>query len=110
MSTTVELHLSAAYRHAQRSLGHWLEQGSTGLRQRAFAVRAALAQLDVTEQHRLARWLAWLCVAAQSRGEVTPEARIGRLDPALHQSLALSLARLPAGIGRLRAQGHRLSA
>lgn len=110
MSTTVELHLSAAYRHAQRNLGHWLEQGTTGLRQRAFAVRAALAQLDPVEHHRLARWLAWLCVAAQSRGEANPEARIGRLDPALHRSLLLSLARLPAGIGQPRAPGHRLSA
>ncbi|HET6555146.1 MAG TPA: hypothetical protein VFG49_16595 [Dyella sp.] len=99
MSTTIaELSLSPAYRLAQRAVASWLERGQAGARQAAFAARAALASLDTVERSRLARWLAWLAVAAHSRGEESPQARVGRLDASLHQAMEDALARLPAGM------------
>ena len=96
MSTTIaELTLSPAYRLAQRALAAWLERGHTGARQAAFATRAALSALDATERSRLARWLAWLSVAARSQGDVAPEGHIQRLDASLHQAMQDALTRLP---------------
>ncbi|WP_445145772.1 hypothetical protein [Dyella sp. Tek66A03] len=111
MSTTIaELSLSKAYRHAQRSLSSWLERGEAGARQGAFVVRAALGGLDATERGRLARWLAWLSVAARSRGKASLEARIHRLDASLHEAVQDALARLPAGMLEVTSHRHRRSA
>ena len=112
MSTTIaELSLSKAYRHAQRSLSSWLERGdAAGARQGAFAVRAALGGLDATERSRMARWLAWLSVAARSRGQASLEGRIHRLDASLHQAVQDALARLPAGMLEVTTHRHRRSA
>ncbi|MHA6206038.1 hypothetical protein ACXU4B_16550 [Dyella soli] len=111
MSTTIaELSLSKAYRQAQRAMAAWLERGPAGARQGAFGLRTALAGLDPTERGRLARWLAWLSVAARSRGETLPEGRIQRLDATLHQAMEDALARLPAGVLAAPARIHRRSA
>ena len=97
MSTSTELVLSAAYRHAQRTIAPWLEQAHANARQRAFAARAALANLDPLERNRLARWLAWWCVSISRRGEASLAMRILRLDVALHQAVETAMARLPLG-------------
>ena len=110
MPTTIaELVLSAAYRSAQRALSAWLEYGNAAARRRAFAVRAALAALDATERDRLARWLAWLCVAASSHGEDSLSARIRRLDATMHAAMEDALARLPKVTPQL-VRSRRLSA
>lgn len=111
MSTTIaELSLTKAYRQAQRVLASWLERGPADARQGVFAVRAALGGLDATERSRLARWLAWLSVAARSRAEVSPEGRIQRLDASLHQAVQDALARLPASTREVTSRIHRRSA
>ena len=111
MSTTIaELSLSPAYRLAQRSVSSWLERGQDGARRAAFAARAALAGLDAVERGRLARWLAWLEVAALSRGEESPQSRVGRLDASLHQAVEDALARLPGGLLDTTRKLHRKSA
>ncbi|WP_109125401.1 hypothetical protein [Dyella sp. C11] len=111
MSTTIaELSLSPAYRLAQRALAFWLERGPSGARQAAFAARAALSGLDATERSRLARWLAWLEVAARSQGMVSPEARVQRLDATLHLAMQDALARLPGQTGVANLGNHRRSA
>ncbi|WP_130619278.1 hypothetical protein [Dyella amyloliquefaciens] len=109
-STIAELSLSPAYRLAQRTTAYWLERGQAGARQAAFAARSALASLDATERSRLARWLAWLVVAAQSRGEESPLGRVRRLDITLHQAMEDALARLPADMLRTPRQFQRRSA
>jgi hypothetical protein len=110
MPTTIaELALSAAYRQAQRALAAWLERGSAEMRRGAFAARAAIAGLDAAERHRLARWLAWLCVAARSRGESIIQLRIQRLDAALSMMVEDVLSRLPAGIGPSPGRDYHLS-
>jgi hypothetical protein len=96
MSTTVELSLSPAYRSAQRALAAWVEQAGAAARRNAFAARAALAGLNPAERGRLARWLAWLCVAAGSRGDFGLIARIRRLDGPLYTSVDEALDLLPA--------------
>jgi len=111
MSTTIsELSLSPAYRLAQRSLASWLEHGHSGARRAAFIARAALSGLDATERSRIARWLAWLQVAAQSRGAISPEGRIQRLDATLHQAMQDALTRLPGQTVVARTGNHRRSA
>ena len=111
MSTTVaELSLSPAYRLAQRALAFWLERGHVGLRQAAFAARSALSALDPTERGRIARWLAWLEVAAQSRGLASPEARIRRLDASLHHAMQDAFKRLPGQTVVASKGNHRRSA
>ena len=95
--TLPELALSAPYRQAQRSLAQWLERDRSGARRQVFAVRAALASLNATERHGLSRWLAWLCVAAASRGESVLD-RIQRLDLTLGASTEMALSYLPVGI------------
>jgi hypothetical protein len=111
MSTTIaELSLSKAYRQAQRMLSSWLERGPADARQGAFAVRAALGGLDATERSRLARWLAWLSVAARSRAQASPDGRILRLDASLHQAVQDALARLPASTREVTSKIHRRSA
>lgn len=111
MSTTIaELSLSPAYRLAQRSVASWLERGPAGARQAAFAARAALAGLDAVERSRLGRWLAWLVVAALSRGEESPQVRVGRLDASLHQAMEDALERLPGGAFDITSKWHRRSA
>ena len=111
MSTTIaELSLSPAYRLAQRSLACWLEPGQAEARRAAFAARAALSGLDPTERGRIARWLAWLEVAAQSRGSLSPQARIQRLDASLHQAMQDALTRLPGQTVVARTGKHRRSA
>lgn len=96
MSQTIpQLSLSPVYRHAQRMLGAWLEQGHATARLHAVRVRAALAPLDPVERHRFARWLAWLCVAAEHRRSDL-HGRIRRLDATLHRSVEAAVALLPA--------------
>ncbi|MEI7036624.1 hypothetical protein [Fulvimonas yonginensis] len=89
-----QLSLSPVYRHAQRLLGAWLEQGQASARLHAVRVRAALAALDPVERHRFARWLAWLCVAAEYR-RVDLGTRIRRLDAALSRAVEAARATLP---------------
>lgn len=91
-------------------MAYWLERGQAGARQAAFAARSALAGLDATERGRLARWLAWLVVAAQSQGEESPLGRVRRLDITLHQAMEDALARLPADMLRTPRQIQRRSA
>ncbi|MBV8157597.1 MAG: hypothetical protein JO278_08070 [Dyella sp.] len=111
MPTTIaELSLSPAYRLAQRALASWLERGHADARLDAFATRAALAGLDATERSRLARWLAWLAVAAGSRGAASPEARIRRLDASLHQAMEDAFKRLPLGVREVSTRTQRRSA
>jgi hypothetical protein len=93
-STLPQLSLSPVYRHAQRALGAWLEQDRACARRQALRVRTALAALDAVERHRLVRWLAWLCLAAQHRGADLGE-RIRRLDAALSRTVEAALATLP---------------
>jgi len=109
-STIAELSLSPAYRLAQRAMASWLERGQVGARRAAFAARSALAGLDATERGRLARWLAWLAVAAQSHGKASPLGRVRRLDATLHQGVEDALARLPADLLETPLQFHRRSA
>jgi hypothetical protein len=94
-STVPQLSLSPVYRHAQRVLGAWLEQGHATARLHAVRVRAALAPLDPVERHRFARWLAWLCVAAEHRRSDL-DGRIRRLDATLHRAVETARALLPA--------------
>jgi hypothetical protein len=94
MATVAELALSATYREAQRTLSAWLERGQREARRSAFAARASLAGLDATERHRLARWLAWLCMAAGCKG-VALQARIRHLDGVLGEATSAALAQLP---------------
>ena len=91
-------------------MASWLERGQVGARQAAFAARSALAGLDATERGRLARWLAWLAVAAQSHGNASPLGRVRRLDATLHQGVEDALARLPADLLETPLQFHRRSA
>lgn len=111
MTTTIaELSLSPAYRLAQRALASWLEHGRAGARRAAFVARATLSGLDATERSRIARWLAWLEVAARSRGSVSPQDRVQRLDATLHQAMQDALARLPGQTVVARTGNHRRSA
>jgi hypothetical protein len=108
MSTTVaELSLSPAYRLAQRALASWLERGHAGARQAAFAARAALSGLDATERSRIARWLAWLEVAAASRGLASLGARVQRLDASLHQAMQDAFTRLPGQTPVVQKGNHK---
>lgn len=109
-STIAELTLSSPYRHAQRILAAWLEQGQALARRRAFAVRVALAALTAAERHRMARWLAWLAVAAESRRQPALLPRIRLLDATLGQAAEDALARLPVDIAAKRADNRRLTA
>lgn len=106
--TTPEMALSAPYRKAQRLLSEWLEGGRTARRQ-VFAIRALLPTLDVSDKHRLCRWLAWWCVAAGQRGEWLL-GRIQRLDAVLGTSTEKALSQLPAGMGLSAIRDHRKSA
>jgi hypothetical protein len=104
MTTTIaEITLSETYRNAQRVLADWLEREGTSARRRAFLARAALARLDAVERYRLARWLAWLCMAASVRGE-SLIGRIKRLDTSLGTTTADAFARLPVSLGHGHAQ------
>lgn len=108
--TIAELHLSGPYRHAQRTLAAWLDQGHAAARRSMFAVRTALGALNAAERHQLARWLAWLSVAQQSRQQSTPQGRIQRLDATLLQAMEDAMARLPPGFTGTQTQTRRLSA
>lgn len=94
--TAAEVKLSAAYREAQRVLTRWLESRGPKPRPSVFTARAALATLEQHERYSLARWLAWLQVAAGSRGEHGLDARLKRLDRALFLAYRHALQRLPA--------------
>jgi hypothetical protein len=107
--TTPELILSTPYRHAQRLLADWLERDVVDALRQVFAVRAALASLSAVEQHSLSRWLAWLCVAAASRGE-SIIGRIRRLDLSLGASTEKALSRLPSGMDFQAIRSGRKSA
>lgn len=109
-STIAELSLSGPYRHAQRILAAWLEQGQALARRRAFAVRVALAALSAPERHRLARWLAWLAVAAESRRQPPLLPRIRLLDIPLGQAAEDAFARLPVDKASKPADNQRLTA
>lgn len=103
--------LSPTYRHAQRLLARWLEdEHDADGHDTRFAVRAAWHALDAVEHDRMARWLAWLCLAASRRGDTTPMPRLQRLDAALGRAIGHAMHKLP---GRSTAtSGHllRLSA
>jgi hypothetical protein len=100
--------LSAGYRKAQRLLSEWLERDGTARRQ-VFTIRAAIAGLSAPDRHSLSRWLAWLQVAAISRG-VSILGRLQRLEPTLGASTELALARLPVDIAGETFRKHRKSA
>ncbi|MBB3227780.1 hypothetical protein FHW69_002412 [Luteibacter sp. Sphag1AF] len=100
-NTSPELLLSPAYRQAQRALSAWIEQTGTGARQHAFIVRASLGALSATERGSLARWVAWLCVAGESRGDLSLFTRIRRLDTSIQTSVDEALSRLPGAATRL---------
>ena len=95
-TTFTELVLTPVYRQAQRALTQWLEHGHGTARQLAFRARAALAQLDPVERHRMARWLAWMSVAEHSRGRRMLDTRLKQLDGALHHLVQEALQLLPA--------------
>lgn len=108
--TTTEMALSPVYRHAQRTLGAWLEQRSAAARRGAFGARMALAALDPVERHRCARWVAWVCLAARSQGAPDYAERLSYLDTAFHQSVRLALDALPHmpwAAGKTRARRMR---
>ena len=107
-ATIPEMALSAPYRKAQRLLSAWMERDRT-IHKQVFAVRTAVAALDARDRHSLSRWLAWLCVAAMSRGE-SILSRIQRLDAALGASTEGALARLPADIVGETLRNHRKTA
>lgn len=96
MSTIAEIQLSPTLRAAQRSVAAWLERTGADARRAAFTARAAVADLDHTDQGRLTRWLAWICHASSSQGNLAPQARIVRLDPRLGARIAAEMERLPA--------------
>jgi len=93
-STMPQMSLSPVYRHAQRVLGAWLEQGHAAARLQAVRVRSALTPLDAVERHRFARWLAWLCVTAESR-RIDLGRRLRYLDATLWRAVQAALATLP---------------
>ncbi|HTV85220.1 MAG TPA: hypothetical protein VME63_07430 [Dyella sp.] len=101
--------LSAPYRTAQRLLASWLEGDRIRARSQVFALRTALAALNATERHSLSRWVAWLCVAAASRGE-SILGRIRQLDDMLGRMTFQALSQLPAGGPFLLASQHWKSA
>jgi hypothetical protein len=109
MPTTVELTLSPGYRHAQRAIALWIEQTGASARRQAFAARATLSALETVELGRLARWLAWLCIANVSRGDDSLLGRIRRLDGSLYADVDEALDLLPA-TAALEGQRLRLSA
>jgi len=109
MSTTVELILSPGYRQAQRAIALWIEQNGASARRQAFAARATLSALETVELGRLARWLAWLCVAGVSCGDESLLDRIRRLDGSLYANVDAALDLLPA-TAALEGQRLRLSA
>lgn len=105
--------LSRTYRHAQRVTAQWLEDEPSDAGHIRFALRAAWATLDDVEHDRLVRWLAWLCVAASSRGDARPAARLQQLDATLGQTIARAMRSLPGphrAAGAPRAGRLRLSA
>ncbi|NII12289.1 hypothetical protein [Oleiagrimonas sp. C23AA] len=96
MSTTyTEIKLEPAYRQALRSVATWLERAGGDARRAAFAARSALANLTLVDGERLARWLAWQCLAAHSQGNVSLLSRIQRLDGELAARVKTQLMRLP---------------
>ncbi len=103
-----EIRLSPLYRHAQRVTARWLEHASQETV--AFAVAAAWNALGIVEYHRLARWLAWQCLARASQGDHTLLARIMRLDAALGQAIQRTAHRLPGAYPALRERLLPLSA
>jgi hypothetical protein len=107
-ATIPEMTLSAGYRKAQRLLSGWLEHDRTARRQ-VFTMRATVAALSAADRHSLSRWLAWLHVAAVSRGE-SVLTRIQKLDPVLGASAELALARLPVNIVGETLRNRRKSA
>ncbi len=109
MPTSVELTLSPGYRHSQRAIALWIEQTGAPARRQAFTARATLSALGTVELGRLARWLAWLCVAGVSRGDESLLGRIRRLDGSLYANVDAALDMLPA-TAALEGQRPRLSA
>ncbi|HEX7342428.1 MAG TPA: hypothetical protein VF269_09170 [Rhodanobacteraceae bacterium] len=101
--------LSPAYRQAQRTLAQWLERG-TDSRQVHFIERTTWGLLDAVEHDRLARWLAWLSLAASSRGDTRLATRIQRLDAALDQAITHAMHLLPGQFPATRGRRLRLSA
>lgn len=95
--TPPQIHLTPTYRRAQRKLAGWLEAGPRDARRAAFGARAAVAALDAVDHTRLARWLAWVCLAERSRGRDDTGVRVEWLDAALGAATREQLRRLPAG-------------
>jgi hypothetical protein len=109
-STIAELTLSSPFRHAQRTLAAWLEQGHATARRTMFAARAALPALSAAERHQLARWLAWLEAALRSRREPSLADRVRRLDASLYQAMEQALARLPVQAAVAQTDSQRWTA
>ncbi len=94
-TTFTQLALSPVYRHAQRMLSQWHDAGPAAVRREAFKARAAFAQLDPADRHRLARWLAWIVRAEHCRGSRRLDQRLRQLDASLHGLMRTTLATLP---------------
>lgn len=105
LPTLPHINLSHGYREAQRLVARWLESSPRDARRLAFAARAALGHLDRSEHDRLARWLAWTCVAARSQGRDDVMIRLERLDGAMGHATTTQLGRLP---GQRLPRGGRL--
>ena len=95
-----EITLSPAYRQVLRLFSGWLEAGRTSHGEAsAFAVRAALGNLDIVEYDRLSRWLAWMCLAARSQGDTTLATRLKHLDIVLGSAVRMAMHKLPGVAG-----------
>lgn len=108
-TTVVELALTPCYRQAQRILAEWIDDRQAASRRQAFRTRAALAKLDASDRHRMARWLAWLWAADLSHGHAGLEGRLRYLDSSLYGLVRAAAERLP-GVSFATLKNHRLSA
>ncbi|HEX7339982.1 MAG TPA: hypothetical protein VF271_08635 [Rhodanobacteraceae bacterium] len=93
--------MSSAYRQAQRATAAWLELDDAA-RPARFALPAVWSALDAVEHGRLARWLAWQHVAADTQGNHRLAARIERLDSTLDGVMSRALGQLPGQRTSLR--------
>ena len=94
-TTLPEIRLSSTFRQSQRRLASWLEAEPRAARRMAFGARISLGSVSASERDRLARWLAWLCVAAGNRDGHRPLTRLERLDAPLGPAIRAHLDKLP---------------
>lgn len=91
MTIPAELHLSQAYKFAQRSFAAMLDRHGADAAD-VFAARTALGALDRTEAAQLGRWLAWQSLARNPQAL----ARIERTDARLAAQVLRARRNLPA--------------